>query len=95
MNFMTHPHVELLQGKAFVRGSRVRVTRLWWWHRKGVATETLVKRYPSLGWARVLDALSWAYDNQEYIERELIDEQSLVDEKTSLTMEQLKLRGVT
>lgn len=95
MDLLTHPHVELLHGKSFVRGTRVRVSRLWWWHQRGVTVHTLVKRYPSLGWARVLDALSWAYDNKEYVEKELADEHALVDDKTSLTMEQLKLRGIT
>lgn len=60
-----HPHVELVQGVPRVRGSNVPVYRLWQWHRKGVTVHTLVKRYPSLGWSQVLDALSYAYDNQD------------------------------
>jgi uncharacterized protein (DUF433 family) len=68
-----HPHVERCQetGRHVVRGSRVPVTRLWAWHRKGVAVEVLVRRYPTLGWAKVLGALSWAHDNAEAVQAQL------------------------
>lgn len=54
-----------------VRGTRVPVRRLWAWHRRGTSIETLLKRYPALGPARVLDALSFAYDNQELVVADL------------------------
>lgn len=78
-----HPHVEvrddLLAGSPFVRGSRVPVRRLWAWHRKGVSVETLVKRYPSLGWAKVLGGLAFAYDNEELVEADLDRERALLE----------------
>lgn len=95
-----HPHVEvrddLLAGSPVVRGSRVPVRRLWAWHRRGVTVETLVKRYPSLGPARVLGALSFAYDNQELLSADLAREQALLDkeeaaEKVPGSMEQTRL----
>lgn len=76
-----HPHVRadasVLGGSPHVAGSRVPVRRLWAWHRGGASVETLVKRYPNLGPARILDALSFAYDNQDLIEADLAREQSL------------------
>lgn len=76
-----HPHVRVdasvLGGSPHVSGSRVPVRRLWAWHRGGAAVETLVKRYPNLGPARILDALSFAYDNQDLIEADLAREQEL------------------
>jgi hypothetical protein len=39
--------------------------------------ETLVRRYPNLGPARILDALAFAYDNQDLIEADLEREQAL------------------
>ncbi len=78
-----HPHVEvrddLLAGSPVVRGSRVPVRRLWAWHRKGISVETLVKRYPSLGWAKVLGALAFAYDNEELVEADLDRERALLE----------------
>ena len=76
-----HPHVRVdasvLAGSPHVIGSRVPVRRLWAWHRGGASVETLVRRYPNLGPARILDALSFAYDNQDLIEADLEREQSL------------------
>jgi uncharacterized protein (DUF433 family) len=78
-----HPHVEVeddvLGGSPVVRGTRVPVRRLWSWHRRGITVETLLKRYPQLGPARVLDALAFAYDNQAVVEADLTRERALID----------------
>ena len=70
-----HPHVRcdsrVLGGSPHVEGSRVPVRRLWAWHRSGVSIDTLLRRYPRLGPARVLDALAFAYDNREVVEADL------------------------
>ena len=70
-----HPHVDVrddvLGGSPHVRGTLVPVRRLWAWHRRGTTIETLLKRYPQLGPARVLDALAFAYDNVALVEADL------------------------
>src|SRR6185312_6752288 len=38
-------------------------------------------RYPNLGPARILDALAFAYDNQDIIEADLEREQQLLDQQ--------------
>ncbi len=80
-----HPHVRVdasvLAGSPHVNGSRVPVRRLWAWHRGGAAVETLVKRYPNLGPARILDALAFAYDNQDLIEADIAREQALFEQQ--------------
>jgi len=77
-----HPHVEVragvLAGSPTVAGSKVPVRRLWAWHRRGVTVETLLKRYPQLGPARILDALAFAYDNQDLVEADLTRERALL-----------------
>jgi uncharacterized protein (DUF433 family) len=82
---VAHPHVEvqsdILAGSPFVRGSRVPVRRLWSWHRRGVTVETLLKRYPQLGPARILDALAFAYDNTDLVEADLSREHALLGSK--------------
>lgn len=78
-----HPHVEVrddvLGGSPVIRGTKVPVRRLWAWHRKGVSVETLVKRYPSLGWAKVLGGLAFAYDNEDVVEADLDRERALME----------------
>jgi uncharacterized protein (DUF433 family) len=80
-----HPHVEVrddvLGGSPVVRGTRVPVRRLWSWHRGGVKVETLLKRYPQLGPARVLSALAFAYDNVDLLEADLARERALLGPK--------------
>jgi uncharacterized protein (DUF433 family) len=70
-----HPHVcvdHMLGGSPHVGDHPVvPVRNIWAWHRKGVSVDTLVKRYPSLGWVKILDALSFAYDNEDLIEADL------------------------
>ena len=85
-----HPHVrsdsQVLAGSPHVIGSRVPVRRLWAWHRGGASVETLLKRYPNLGPARVLDALAFAYDNAELIEADLAREQALFEQQGGPTV---------
>ena len=84
---IAHPSVEVradvMAGSPMVRGTRVPVRRLWHWHRRGVSVETLVKRYPTLGWARVLGALAFAYDNEDVIEADLDRERRVLEAEPS------------
>jgi uncharacterized protein (DUF433 family) len=79
---VAHPHVEISpeisSGSPVIVGYRVPVRRIFAWHRRGVSVETLIKRYPNLGPARVLDALAFAYDNLDLIEADLAREKALI-----------------
>jgi uncharacterized protein (DUF433 family) len=68
----------VLGGSPYIDGSRVPVRRLWAWHQGGVTIEMLLRRYPQLGPARVLDALAFAYDNVDLIEDDLARERGLL-----------------
>lgn len=72
-----HPHVTSgVDGddSPVIKGTRIPVRRIYSWHRQGTTCETLTRRYPSLGWAQILDALAFAYDNLELITVDLIRE---------------------
>ena len=77
-----HPHVRVdsgvLGGSPHVAGSRVPVRRLWVFFRDGARVETLMRRYPKLGPAKVLDALAFALDNPEVIEADIARENQLL-----------------
>jgi uncharacterized protein (DUF433 family) len=70
-----------MNGSPTVRGTRVPVRRLWSWHRRGTTIETLLKRYPQLGPAKVLDALAFAYDNEALVEADLARENEALDQE--------------
>lgn len=79
-----HPHVEaraeFFGGSPMIRGTRVPVRRLWFWHRHGIAVDGLVRRYAKvLTPAQVYDALSFAHDNEEVVEADLARERSLLE----------------
>jgi uncharacterized protein (DUF433 family) len=74
-----HPHVVIdSDGSPIVAGTHVPVRRLFAWHRQGTMVETLLKRYPQIGPARLLDALSFAYDNFDLITQDLDRERALL-----------------
>jgi uncharacterized protein (DUF433 family) len=76
---IAHPHVLTDDdGSPVVVGTRVPVRRLYAWHRGGTSVETLLRRYPQVGPARLLDALSFAYDNLELISADLEREHDLL-----------------
>ncbi len=89
-----HPHVDDSGRVAYVRGTPVPVRRLWAWHQKGITVETLVKRYPKLGWANILDALSWCYDNEDRVVQELAEEREILNlGSVGMQQEELNFRG--
>lgn len=70
-----HPHVFLDdRGSPIVEGTRVPVRRIFSWHRQGTTCETLLRRYPQLGPARIFDALAFAYDNLDLVTADLVRE---------------------
>jgi uncharacterized protein (DUF433 family) len=83
MILVPHPHVRVdanvLGGSPYVVGSRVPVRRLWAFYRKGVTLDTLLRRFPRLGPAKILDALAFAYDNEEVVLADIQREEQLLD----------------
>jgi uncharacterized protein (DUF433 family) len=81
-----HPHVvidpEVGDGAPMIEGTRVPVRRLFSWHRQGTTVETLLRRYPQLGPARIFDALAFAYDNLDLITADLVREREALARET-------------
>jgi hypothetical protein len=55
------------------------VRRLYAWHRQGTTVETLLRRYPQVGAARLFDALAFAYDNLELVTADLDRERAMLE----------------
>jgi len=77
-----HPHVRLdphvLGGSPYIVGSRVLVRRLFAFYRSGASVDTLLRRYPQIGAAKVFDALAFALDNPEVIEADITNEREML-----------------
>lgn len=52
--------------------------RLYAFYQSGISVERLMRRYPQLGAAKILDALAFALDNPEVIEADLTREDELL-----------------
>ena len=70
----THPHVVLVNNIPVIEGSKVPVHRVYSWRRQGTPIDTIIRRYPQLGPAKIFDALAFAYDNLEFVTQKLIEE---------------------
>ncbi len=84
-----HPHIvvddSVAEGSPTIQGTRVPVRRVFSWHRQGTPIETIIRRYPQLGPARIFDALAFAYDNLDLVTADLIRERdALAAEATPL-----------
>jgi uncharacterized protein (DUF433 family) len=72
----------VMGGSPYIVGTRVLVRRLWAFYRNGATVDTLIKRYPQLGAAKVFDALAFAWDNAEVIEADIAREARLLQTDT-------------
>jgi len=87
-----HPHVyvdpAVGEGSPMIEGTRVPVRRLFSWHRQGTTVETLLRRYPQLGPARIFDALAFAYDNLDLVTADLVREREALARETGEPVEE-------
>jgi len=78
-----HPHVRVdpsvLGGSPYVAESRVPIRRIFAFYRDGVRVETILKRFPKLGAAKIFDAIAFALDNPEVIEADFDRERQLLE----------------
>ena len=58
-------------GQAVVAGTRIRVATILTCYRQGMRVEEIVQQYPGLRPADVHDALAYAHDHLDEIERDL------------------------
>jgi uncharacterized protein (DUF433 family) len=70
-----HPHIRIessvLDGKSYILGSRIPVARVYAYYLCGASVEDIIKRYPQIGPAKILDALSYAFDNHDLVSSEM------------------------
>jgi uncharacterized protein (DUF433 family) len=81
-----HPHVRadanIMNGSPYVAGSRVPVRRIYSFYLGGTSFERILKRYPQLGAAKVLDALAFALDNEDVVKADIEREQVNINRAT-------------
>jgi uncharacterized protein (DUF433 family) len=74
-----HPYITSQKniggGKPIISGTRTRVSNIVAYYKLGLAPENLAREFPHLSLSQIHDALSYYYEHQTDIDRE-IDEES-------------------
>lgn len=72
---MEHPYVTQVEGtcggRPIIRGTRIPVSTIIIWYKQGKEIHEILSIYPHLSPAQIHDALSYYYDHQEEIEKEI------------------------
>ncbi len=76
---VVHPYItsrkDIGSGKPIIAGTRTRVSNIVAYYKLGLSPEELAREFPHLTLSQIHDALSYYYENQKDIDRE-IDEDS-------------------
>lgn len=84
-----HPYItsekEIGGGRSIISGTRTRISNIIAYYKLGLSPEELVREFPHLTLSQIHDALSYYYEHQEEIDRE-------IDEESEDTLKKLLLK---
>jgi uncharacterized protein (DUF433 family) len=74
---IAHPHVTrqagVQGGRPVIEGTRIPVSSIVQNHRRGLTVDEILREFAQLAPAQVYDALSYYYDHQDEIDREIAE----------------------
>jgi uncharacterized protein (DUF433 family) len=74
---VTHPYVTrepgVQGGRPVIKATRFPVSSIVQNHRRGLSVDEILREFPHLTPAQVYDALSYYYDHQEAVDREIAE----------------------
>jgi len=72
---VVHPYItskeDIGGGKSIIVGTRTRVSNIMAYYRLGFSPEELAREFPHLTLSQIHDALSYYYEHQEEIDKEI------------------------
>jgi type III restriction enzyme len=75
-----HPYISVKKGvcggRSVVEGTRIPVWSIIKWYKLGMSLEEIMREFPQLNPAQVHDVFSYYYDNQEEIERDILENEN-------------------
>ncbi len=79
-----HPYISrkkgVCGGRSVINGTRIPVWSIIKWYKLGMPVEDIIREFPQLTPSQIHDAFSYYYDNQDEIEKDIVeneDEDSL------------------
>ena len=78
----THLYISKSKGvcgnRSIVTGTRIPVWSIIKWYRIGMSVEDIIREFPQLTPSQIHDAFSYYYDNQEEIEKDIVENEDEV-----------------
>ena len=75
-----HPYVSTKKGicgaRSIIEGTRIPVWSIIKWYKLGMSFEEIMREFQQLNPAQIHDAFSYYYDNQEEIEKDILDNEN-------------------
>ncbi len=75
-----HPYVSrqkgICGGRSVIEGTRMPIWSIIKWYKVGMSVEDIIREFPQLSPSQVHDAFSYYYDNQEEIEKDIVENEN-------------------
>ena len=81
-NSKAHPYISkqkgVCGGRSVIEETRIPVWSIIKWYRIGMSVEDIIREFPQLTPSQIHDAFSYYYDNQEEIEKDIVENEDEV-----------------
>lgn len=75
-----HPYISrqkgVCGGRSVIEGTRIPIWSIIKWYKVGMSVEDIIREFPQLSPSQVHDAFSYYYDNQEEVEKDIVENEN-------------------
>ena len=75
-----HPYISkqkgICGGRSVIEGTRIPIWSIIKWYKVGMSVEDIIREFPQLTPSQVHDAFSYYYDNQEEVEKDIVENEN-------------------
>ena len=81
----THPYISkkkgVCGGRSIIDGTRITIWSIVKWYELGMSVEDIIREFPQLTPSQIHDAFSYYYDNQDEIEKDIVENEDKISLK--------------
>ena len=75
-----HPYISkqkgVCGGRSVIESTRIPIWSIIKWYKVGMSVEDIIREFPQLTPSQVHDAFSYYYDNQEEVEKDIVENEN-------------------
>ncbi|HHT9145831.1 MAG TPA: DUF433 domain-containing protein [Candidatus Wunengus sp. YC61] len=75
-----HPYIfkqmGVCGGRSVIEGTRIPIWSIIKWYKVGMSVEDIIREFPQLTPSQIHDAFSFYYDNQEEVEKDILENEN-------------------